>query len=340
MTQIRLRLCLLLLAARYIQVAGFSPIGIRVARQKWRHPPLISGFSSNYPLVNGLSFNDPHDIRAFHSIVRSSMAATDFANDDKRSRSTKEGEYDKILFAFSFIPPVLAFFFHDDIAKSVAYFFDFFGFRGSNVDGNAFATNLLRPTINGVVVPATAIVLGTLFATTVNVLWNRQLRLRANINKEVGELRLLRRAIFGCFGTAQHSKRRAAALGLLLNYTRTLIVETQIDGMDRLEEIQMNGGISMNELDELADMLHGVDGAAASRQNSVSTAEALLVSLNDHRSERVATTLSVFPELHWFVLAALFVSINVSFLIESNQEVLQYLNSVQVRTCSDPVFIS
>ena len=87
----------------------------------------------------------------------------------------------------------------------------------------------------------------------------------------------------------------------------------------------------MNELDKLADMLHGVDGAAASRQMSVSTAEALLVSLNTHRSDRVATTLSVFPKIHWAVLIVLFLSINVAFLIDSNQEVLQYLNSVQLK---------
>lgn len=98
-------------------------------------------------------------------------------------------------------------------------------------------------------VPACGIGLGTLFATTVNVLWNRQLMLRSIINKEVCELRLLRRAIFGCFGTAQHSKRRAIALGLLHGYTQTLISETQIECIERLETIQKTGGISMNELD-------------------------------------------------------------------------------------------
>ena len=73
--------------------------------------------------------------------------------------------------------------------------------------------------------------------------------LRSTINKEVCELRLLRRAIFGSFGTAQHSKRRATALSLLLSYTRTLISETQTDCIAQLEKIQKEGGISMNELD-------------------------------------------------------------------------------------------
>jgi len=98
-------------------------------------------------------------------------------------------------------------------------------------------------------VPVTGVGLGTLLATTVNVLWNRQLHLRSSINKEVCELRLLRRAIFGCFGTAQHSRRRAIALGLILSYTQTIISETQIESVERLEEVQRGGGISMNELD-------------------------------------------------------------------------------------------
>ena len=73
--------------------------------------------------------------------------------------------------------------------------------------------------------------------------------LKSSINKEVCELRLLRRAIFGCFGTAQHSRRRAIALGLLHSYTRTLILETQTESVEHLQDIQRNGGISRNELD-------------------------------------------------------------------------------------------
>ena len=157
------------------------------------------------------------------------------------------------MLVMTVLPSIVAFFLWEDISVLFAHLFDkFAGFpnvQGQNVDGNAFATNLLRPTINGVVVPATSIALGTLFATTVNVLWERQLKMRSCINKEVGELRLLRRALFGCFGTAQHSRRRATALGLLHGYTNSLVLETQTSSIARLESIQRNGGISMNEAD-------------------------------------------------------------------------------------------
>ena len=85
---------------------------------------------------------------------------------------------------------------------------------------------------------------------------------------------------------------------------------------------------------DLAEMLHGVDGAAASRESSVNKAADLLVSLNGHRSERVASTLSGFPRIHWFLMDTLYVCIVLAFLVDSNQEVNQYLNSIQV--CTEP----
>lgn len=158
-------------------------------------------------------------------------------------------EYDRVLFTTAAVPPLLAFLFWGEVAHTVSYLFDVLGFNGSNVDGNAFANNLLRPTINGVVVPSAGIGTGTLFATTVNVLWNRQLTLRTSINTEVCELRHLRRALLGCFGTAQHANRRKTALRLLLSYTRTVISETQSDCIQQLQDMELNQGISKNELD-------------------------------------------------------------------------------------------
>jgi hypothetical protein len=55
---------------------------------------------------------------------------------------------------------------------------EYSGGVGVMVDGNAFAATLLRPTVNGVVVPTLSIALGTLLATTVNVLRDRQVEHR------------------------------------------------------------------------------------------------------------------------------------------------------------------
>ena len=78
-------------------------------------------------------------------------------------------------------------------------------------------------------------------------------------------------------------------------------------------------------------MLHGVDGAAASRQGSVAAADDLILSLNSHRSKRVALLLTDFPVLHWDILFGLNLIILISFLLTSNQSVSEYLSSFQLR---------
>lgn len=239
---------------------------------------------------------------------------------------------DQFFVMLAVLPSLIAFLSWEDISLSLATFLDQYGAIGRAVDGQMFATNLLRPTITGVVVPVISIALATLVSTTVNVLRARQVELRALVNKESCELRLLRRAVFGMFGTRQHASRRARALALLCGYVEQLERETAVGAVDALEELQLSGGIGVNELDRLSAMLHGVDGAAASRQGSVGVSDGLILSLNGHRSDRVALLLSVFPFTHWGVLIALSLSVIAAFLLVSNQQALQYLNSLQLRS--------
>jgi hypothetical protein len=273
------------------------------------------------------------------------------------------GREDTVLLLLATVPSIFAFFAWEEVSHSLALFLDKYGAIGRAVDGGQFTVTLLRPTITGVVVPVISIALATLVSTTVNVLRARQVDLRALINKEACELRLLRRAVFGMFGTRQHASRRAKTLALLCGYVEQLERESNVGAVEALEELQLSGGISVNELDRIAEMLHGVDGAAASRQGvsllkiclvvstmlpvgafsllrylvgcwcqSVGVADGLILSLTRHRSDRVALLLSVFPVIHWGVLVALSASICFTWLLNSNQQVLQYLNSIQLRT--------
>ncbi len=133
------------------------------------------------------------------------------------------------------------------------------------------------------------------------------------------------------YGTRQHAGRRARALALLEGYVEQLSSECVDGAIDRLEDMQLSGGISSNQLDSLVAMLHGVDGAVASRQGSVENADELIMQLNCHRSKRVALLLTDFPVLHWDILFGLNLSIIIAFLLTSNQPVLQYLGSIQLR---------
>jgi hypothetical protein len=230
------------------------------------------------------------------------------------------------------VPCVLAFIFWENISYALASFIDEHGAIGRTVDGREFANSLIRPTITGVVVPVISIAMATLLSNTVNILRERQVTLRALINKEACDIRLLRRAIFGMFGTRQHAGRRSRALALVTSYVDQLDKECQKGAIDILEELELSGGIATNELDRLSAMLHGVEGAAASRQGSVAVADDIIARLNEYRSDRVALLLTDFPDLHWVVLIALSVSICVTFLLESNQALNQYLNSIQLRS--------
>ena len=240
--------------------------------------------------------------------------------------------HDNPFLMLALVPAFIAFSSWETLSFSLSEFIDYYGYVGKAVDGNAFANTLLRPTINGVVVPVISIALATLVSTTVNVLRARQVELRALVNKEACELRLLRRAVFGMFGTRQHAARRIRAMSLIANYVDQMARECDRGAIDNLEEIELSGGIAANELDRLSAMLHGVDGAAVSRQGSVGAADAIISRLNSYRSERVALLLSVFPTIHWIVLGALTTSICTVFLVESNQTVNTYLNSIQLKS--------
>jgi hypothetical protein len=50
-------------------------------------------------------------------------------------------------------------------------------------------------------------------------------------------------------------------------------------------------------------------------------AESLVLSLNGHRSNRVAAILSGFPRIHWAILSVLSFSLGICFLLESNNGV-------------------
>ena len=132
------------------------------------------------------------------------------------------------------------------------------------------------------------------------------------------------------FGTRQHAGRRTKSLTLLTTYVGQLLRECNEGAIVNLEELELSGGIATNELDQITAMLHGVDGAAVSRKETIGAADDIIARLNDLRSERVALLLTDFPDLHYIVLVALSVSLCAMFLLESNQLLNQYLNSIQL----------
>jgi len=257
-------------------------------------------------------------------LARRRQAVTE-QEDEERNRQ------DKSFLALALVPCVLAYVSWEQLSLGLANFVNMYGtVPGSGIE-QEFENNLLRPTITGIVVPVTSIAFATLLSTTVSVLREKQVDLRILLNKEACDLRLLRRTIFGMFGTRQHAGRRAKALTLLTAYVDQLDRECHLGGVKNLEELELSAGIATNELDQVTAMLHGVDGAAACRQETISAADDIIARLNGYRSERVALLLTDFPDLHWVVLISLSVSLCVTFLLESNQFLDEFLSSIQLR---------
>ena len=249
--------------------------------------------SNKRPASNQLTTTQIQELR--REIISRRRRRQNEIEDELRDRQ------DITFIVIALVPSILAYLFWSDLSISLAQWIDAHGVVGTAPDGNKFANDLLRPTITGVVVPVISIALATLVSTTVNVLRERQVTIRALINKEACDLRLLRRAIFGMYSTKQHAGRRSRALTLLGGYADQINMECLPGAIEQLEVLELSGGVSSNQLDELSAMLHGVEGAAVSRQESVGAADVLISRLNENRSDREALLLTDFPDLHWIV---------------------------------------
>lgn len=183
------------------------------------------------------------------------------ANMDRGGREAlrEKRDFERVFFTLTLVPPLVSMLLFPEILKGTEELLMFFRIAAP-VDGNRLSVDLLLPTVNGVVVPVLSIALGTLFATTVNVLRQRQVDIRSYLNTEVCEIRLLRRALFGVFGTYQHNANRLGAFTLLHSYTKRLVDENRPGAITLLQELYKGPGIGENELDQLSAMLHGRSG--------------------------------------------------------------------------------
>jgi len=255
---------------------------------------------------------------------------------ERRAREVGEAQvFATEIIRGAVLPPVLAFICWPQLSRIAQAF----AVDSRYVDGANFASGVLAPTINGVVVPALAIVLGSLVATTIGTLRERLVTVRSCVNVEACELRLLRSAVYGMYGTAQHLERRSAAFRLLRSYSERIVDESREGALARLAQMELEGGVAANELEELNLMLHGISGAAASRDSSVSAAHCHISTLNEHRSRRVAALLTNYPTIHWVVLAFLAGSIFVAFGLDIERVAfasfeLQLTFAVLVAACS------
>lgn len=114
----------------------------------------------------------------------------------------------------------------------------------------------------------------------------------------------------------------------LNEYTCRLIAESEDSKKSKVmfgsTDSEMNGFVTL--LNEYAnDKSEPVSGTV------LAEAYAAVVRLNTIRSARITAIQSTFPVLHYGILALLAFSICIAFLLETDQELLMFLNSEQLR---------
>ena len=193
------------------------------------------------------------------------------------------------------------------------------------VDGGQYEINILTPTLIGIVMPSLSISFGTLVATTVNTLRQRQLDLRVLLNQELSAVQLLRVGLDANFrgATTMDAREADARAALLLEgYVARVIQESS----GRTEE---SVSVPNNELGALSSLLSETAADASSTyQNNL---HALVATLSERRSARLAHLATTYPAVHYAVLTAIAASIVLAYLVETDQEVLQFLSSLQLR---------
>ena len=91
--------------------------------------------------------------------------------------------FDLVLTTLPIVVPLLAFNGYDEVLSFISWAIDSGPGNWLAVDGGKEQVTLLQPSINGVILPAISIALGTLSATTISSLRDRQISLRECLHR-------------------------------------------------------------------------------------------------------------------------------------------------------------
>ncbi|CAJ1945948.1 unnamed protein product [Cylindrotheca closterium] len=226
--------------------------------------------------------------------------------------------------------PIIAYFLYDPTAQAFAFLID--AIAQNNfvpVDGGQYQAKIIAPAINGVVLPAVSILFANLIGTTITTLRQRQLDIRTSLNLEAGQLRILQSLL----EVLNNKEEKQVCFAYLAQYTSRVIAESQPMPSDALTgslDTELNG--ILRSLNRLVVMSQDATNKQVTPNPLVlDKAYQSCTKLYDERAKRVAALRSTFPTLHFGIVAALAFSICIAFLLESNQDILMFLNAIQLR---------
>jgi Protein of unknown function (DUF4239) len=287
---------------------------------------------------------------------------------------TDEDDYDAInsnrlndvrsllLVGVPILAPIVAFFTFESFAEGYSSFNDFLS-RSNNwvaVDGGAYQARIIAPAINGLVVPAVALLFATLISTTITTLRQRQVEIRRAINMEAGELRAMECLLDAIDPGFVQDQCRSYVRFLclwyylvccrivleeflkcfcllppfllyqkLIQYTSRILSECHPRLGAGANVINPRRGFDseLNGLTRQFNMAHGKVIPAHVADELYSS----VTRLREQRINRITALQSIYPPLHYAILVVLASAECIAYLIETDQELLVFLNAVQLK---------
>lgn len=293
---------------------------------------------------DGGLYSNVFDIYPFHDDPLNSLELDDDQwtpqnDDDAYMMDPTRTWIDETYKYFPALLPVIAYLAYDPTAELFASFLDVIG-QANNwvaVDGGAYQGKIIAPAINGVVVPAISILFANLIGTTITTLRQRQLNIHTAVQMEAGQLRIL----LSILETMQKQQKMASRSDkdvssscqrYLTQYTTRLIAESQPHMMS--EPMDKNYDYSLDtELNAVMQQLNQLTIEEAANVSGIllDQAHGACAKLYEQRANRITALKAQFPSLHFVILGALASSICLAFLLETKQDILVFLNAIQLR---------
>ena len=109
-------------------------------------------------------------------------------------------------------------------------------------------------------------------------------------------------------------------------------MDSELNGfLSIINQIVASSALSSSSLGNNKKNINNSKTITAPPPSIISEVYATVSRLNSQRSNRISSLQSTFPNLHYIILSTLGASICWSFLIETNQDVLIFLNALQLR---------
>ena len=270
--------------------------------------------------------------KRFQSTTRLSVALEpNDQNEFKISFSTTEDMFSESKFdPFLLIPlilPFLAYASFDSAEIAFGHFYEFLAKDQSfhPVDGGKLQANLISPTLNGIVLPMCTFLFSTLVSTSISTLRNRLTSVKECLTKEAGDLQKLVLLL-----EYYPTEAKAKSQHLIYNYCQRLIEESN-DGYNH-DSFTGSIDVEINKLMMLLNDLELKQNVGEDIPHSISDQSFTAIdNLNENRLSRMTQLREPFPVLHYIILGTLPIAIVFSFLMQTNNDTLRFLDEIQLK---------